>query len=109
MAQPQEPRTPTRPPRSHLALWVTAAVLLAASLVAVLWVPFYNSTTPTLADFPFFYWYQLLWIPVVAILGTLAYAVTRAAERGSAVSTPLSGPAAAAPPQAGPGEEGELR
>jgi Protein of unknown function (DUF3311) len=107
MAQPEVSRTPTRRSRRHPALWVVAAVLLAASLVAVLWVPFYNFTSPTLANFPFFYWYQLLWVPIVAILGALAYAVTRAAGlgRGNA-ATPSGSQTAAEPPGRGRGEVG---
>jgi hypothetical protein len=94
MAQPEVSRTPARQRRTHPVLWVIVAVLLAAALVAVLWVPFYDSTTPTLADFPFFYWYQLLWIPIVAILGALAYLVTRRAQRDTGIVTrPHTGPA----------------
>jgi hypothetical protein len=105
MTQPQVPRTHARQSRSHSGLWVAVAVLLAASLVAVLWVPFYDRITPTLADFPFFYWYQLLWIPIVAVLGALAYMLTRRAERDREIVTrPHAGPATAAPP-ANPGQE----
>jgi hypothetical protein len=105
MAQPQVSRTHARQPRSRSGLWVAVAVLLAAALVAVLWVPFYDRTTPTLADFPFFYWYQLLWVPIVAVLGGLAYALTRRAERDSEIVTrPHAGPATDAPP-ANPGQE----
>ena len=28
----------------------------------VLWVPLYNTAEPTLFGFPFFYWFQLVWI-----------------------------------------------
>jgi Protein of unknown function (DUF3311) len=94
MAKPQVSRT--HAPR--IALLVTAAVLLAASLVAVLWVPFYDKTTPAVGGFPFFYWYQLLWVPIVAILGALAYAVTRAAWPGSGSAAAPPGSQAAAPP-----------
>jgi hypothetical protein len=27
--------------------------------------------------FPFFYWYQLAWIPLVAVLSTIAYLLVR--------------------------------
>ncbi len=31
---------------------------------------------PKLGSFPFFYWYQLLWVPVVALLTTICYLIT---------------------------------
>jgi hypothetical protein len=48
-------------------------LLLLAPFVAVLWVPFYNSVEPQIAGIPFFYWYQLLWIPLSAILTFFVY------------------------------------
>jgi hypothetical protein len=53
--------------------WAVVTVLLLASLVGMLWVPFYARTTPKLGAFPFFYWYQLMWVPLVAILSWIAY------------------------------------
>jgi hypothetical protein len=46
-------------------------------------VPFYNHLTPTLGDFPFFYWYQLMWVPIVAILAAASYLLSRLAQRGN--------------------------
>ena len=68
-----------QPSRSgrHALAWIIVAILLAAALVGTLWVPFYARTTPKLGAFPFFYWYQLIWIPAVAILSWLAYLLTR--------------------------------
>ena len=40
---------------------------IAVPFVALLWVPFFNRTTPELFGIPFFYWYQMLW----TILGSL--------------------------------------
>jgi hypothetical protein len=106
MAQPQVSPTPAQRRSRHPGFWVAAAVLLAAALVAVLWVPFYDRTTPALANFPFFYWYQLLWIPIVAILGAFAYAVTRAAQRDTGkVTGPNAGPPGSSP-GADPGRKG---
>ena len=45
--------------------------------VAVLWVPWYNHTDPTLFGFPFFYWYQLAWVVGSALITGLVYARTR--------------------------------
>ena len=40
-----------------------------------LWVPFYNSVDPMLFGVPFFYWYQLLWIILGAVLILIVYRV----------------------------------
>jgi cytochrome bd-type quinol oxidase subunit 2 len=47
---------------------VIAVVLLLAAIVGTLGVPIYARSTPQLGPFPFFYWYQLMLVPVVAIL-----------------------------------------
>ena len=44
--------------------------------VAVLWPPFYNRIEPTLGGMPFFYWYQLLWVPISAIITGIVYLKT---------------------------------
>ena len=75
-----------RPPRTRIGTWIVIAVLLGASLVGTLWVPFYNHTSPALGGFPFFYWYQLMWVPIVAILAAVAYLLSRLAHRGQAVN-----------------------
>lgn len=54
-----------------------AAVLLIVAIAGTLWVPFYARSTPTLGDFPFFYWYQLIWVPTVAILCWICYLLLR--------------------------------
>jgi hypothetical protein len=43
-------------------------LLLLVPYVAVLWVPLFNRSEPAIAGIPFFYWYQMLWIPLGAIL-----------------------------------------
>jgi hypothetical protein len=52
--------------------------LLLLPYVAMLWAPFYDRPDPEIAGIPFFYWYQLLWIPLGSLLLFLAY---RIAER----------------------------
>jgi hypothetical protein len=54
------------------ALW-----LLLIPYIGLLWVPFYNFREPALFGFPFFYWYQLLWVPITALLTYIAYRSTR--------------------------------
>jgi hypothetical protein len=69
--------------RHRPIIWVAIAVVLLASLVGMLWVPFYARLTPKLGDFPFFYWYQLIWIPLVAVLSWLAYLLIRGGRGGT--------------------------
>jgi len=73
----------SRPARTHVGIWIAITVVLVASLVATLWVPFYNHLTPMLGGFPFFYWYQLMWVPIVAILSAVAYLLSKVARRES--------------------------
>jgi uncharacterized membrane protein len=48
-------------------------LLLLVPYIAMLAVPFYNRTLPELAGIPFFYWYQLMWIPLAAVLILAVY------------------------------------
>ncbi|WPB55766.1 DUF3311 domain-containing protein [Xylophilus sp. GOD-11R] len=48
-------------------------LLLLLPFVGLLWVPFYNRELPALFGFPFFYWYQLAWVFVTALLTWLVY------------------------------------
>jgi hypothetical protein len=50
-----------------------ARLLLLIPFVAVLWVPFYNSIQPAWFGIPFFYWYQLLWVILGAVLVAIVY------------------------------------
>lgn len=50
-------------------LWL----LLLIPYIGLLWVPFYNQVEPKLFGFPFFYWYQLMWVPISALLTWLVY------------------------------------
>jgi hypothetical protein len=72
-----------RAPRKHVGTWIVITVLLAAAVIGTLWVPFYNHLTPALKEFPFFYWYQLMWVPIVAILAAASYLLSRLAQRGN--------------------------
>jgi len=60
--------------------WHWARVLLVIPFVAVLWVPFYNRARPTLWGFPFFYWYQLLWIILSVLIIGLVYLLEHRTE-----------------------------
>jgi Protein of unknown function (DUF3311) len=55
-------------------------LLLLVPFIAILWVPSYTSWEPQLFGFPFFYWYQFLWILISAVLTAIVYFVTREPE-----------------------------
>jgi hypothetical protein len=43
-------------------LMAAAAVLLLIPIVGLLWVSSYAKVEPVVAGFPFFIWYQFLWV-----------------------------------------------
>ena len=47
--------------------------MLTVAMVGTLWVPIYARSLPKLGPIPFFYWYQLVWVPVVAALCWICY------------------------------------
>jgi membrane protein implicated in regulation of membrane protease activity len=77
------PSTPTeRPPHGRATgAWVVVAVLLGIGIVVPLLVPLYDSETPTLWGFPFFYWFQFALIPVVSVLTYIAFRISLSATR----------------------------
>lgn len=42
--------------------------LLLLPFIGLLWVPFFNLREPALFGFPFFYWYQLAWVPLSSLI-----------------------------------------
>lgn len=61
-----------------------AALCLAVPYPAMLWVGSYASAEPALFGFPFFYWYQLLWIPLSVVCTAVAYLLVVRWERDGA-------------------------
>lgn len=59
---------------------VVVAVLVIVPLVAMLWVPSYNKKEPELFGFPFFYWYQLLWVFITGVMTVIAYLFVRRSD-----------------------------
>ena len=54
--------------------------LLIVPFVATLWPPFYARVGPVLAGLPFFYWYQMLWVILTALLVGFVLMVTQEKE-----------------------------
>ncbi|MFB7474974.1 DUF3311 domain-containing protein [Kitasatospora sp. NPDC056184] len=71
MPEPEEPGGPGIP--AVTAERVLAALALLVPIVAMLWVGSYDKTGPEAGGVPFFYWYQLLWVPVSAVFTVAAY------------------------------------
>ena len=108
--------THSGPPRTRTGTWLLVAILLLVAVLGTLIVPIYARSSPYLGSFPFFYWYQLLWVPVTALLTTICYLITTRVARpapdgggGAAAAPPLGGqPLGGQPlggqPLGGPGE-----
>jgi uncharacterized membrane protein len=74
-----EPAGPSA--RTTTGAWVLVAALLAVGIVVPLMVFLYDSQTPTLFGFPFYYWFQFLMIPIVSLLTFTAFKISEAARR----------------------------
>jgi membrane protein implicated in regulation of membrane protease activity len=70
--------------------YVVAGILLAAPFVALLWVTSYAKDEPRLWGFPFFYWYQLLWVFITSLFTYIAYRLVSGTERTRARLTDRS-------------------
>ena len=90
-----------RPRARHPVTWAVVTVLIVAPFVGLLWVPFYASAAPKAGGFPFFYWYQLLWVPAVAVLSVLAYLLLGRTRRGGAGYRQPAGHGYGQPPPGG--------
>jgi hypothetical protein len=74
-AAPSGPRSPgaTLAPRSnplvtHPITSLLIGLLVAGAIFGGLYVPIYASLTPKVGDWPFFYFYLLVYMPVVAVV-----------------------------------------
>jgi len=62
----------TTPPANRNLL-VVAGVLLLLPIVALMWVGSYAKAEPKLGSFPFFIWYQFLWVFLCSACTYTAY------------------------------------
>lgn len=67
------------PGRSTRPLWLLVGALLAVGIVVPLLVWLYDTETPNLWGFPFYYWFQFLLIPVVSALTYVAFRLSEGA------------------------------
>jgi hypothetical protein len=74
-------------PVANKGLLTLAAVLLAVPIVGLLWVDSYAKVEPTIAGFPFFIWYQFLWVFLCAACTWAAYRIVLIARPRRPLST----------------------
>ena len=65
---PRHSRTSRSPVAAHPVTSAAIAVLILAVIFFALYVPLFARVTPKVGDFPFFYFYLLAYMPVVAIV-----------------------------------------
>ncbi len=64
---------PSGPPGARDTRWTW---LLIVPLLGTMIPWIYNTRDPELFGVPFFYWYQMLWIPVSVLMTTIVYRAT---------------------------------
>jgi hypothetical protein len=65
---PGDSRSSWAPVAAHPVTSAIIAILVIAAIFFSLYVPLYASATPKVGDFPFFYFYLLVYMPVVGIV-----------------------------------------
>jgi hypothetical protein len=95
-ATPSAPRGPQQnaityrnPVAAHPITSAACGLLVTAAICGTLIVPIYARSTPKIGDFPFFYFYLLAYMPVVALALWIVSRLQRrlqppAAENGNA-------------------------
>jgi hypothetical protein len=56
--------------------WSWWYLLFLVQFVALLYPPFFNRAEPYIMGVPFFYWYQMLWVLISAVVTAIIYLVT---------------------------------
>lgn len=86
------PDVPTRGP-ARPGPYVVSGILLTISVLVPLFVPLYSIDKPRFAGMPFFYWYQMLWVPITAgMIGIAYWLITKEdRRRREAVRGPRTG------------------
>jgi uncharacterized membrane protein YdbT with pleckstrin-like domain len=74
------PRPPAPRHRLPAGTTIAVAILLLIPCVALAIVPVYSRQTPKLWGWPFFYWYQVLWIVLTPIVTWIAYKLVQRAR-----------------------------
>jgi hypothetical protein len=86
------------PVAAHPVTSAIIAILILASIFFALYVPLYARATPKVGDFPFFYFYLLIYMPVLGVVMWIVITLQRRLSPGS------PGPDAEGPAGASDGE-----
>lgn len=99
-ATPSAPRDPQNaaPPRTspvlaHPITSLAIGVLVAAAILCTLIVPIYAHVTPKIGDFPFFYFYLLIYMPATALALWIAMLLQRRLQPRRPAETGTAGTA----------------
>ena len=74
-------------PKANMMRMAAAGALLMVPIVALLWVDTYAKSEPVLLGFPFFIWYQFLWVFLCSCCTWMAYRQIDAARPRRPLST----------------------
>lgn len=59
---------------AHKRRWLLPLIFIP--FIPVLYVPWFNKLEPTLFGVPFYYWFQMMWIPLSALITYAVYLAT---------------------------------
>jgi hypothetical protein len=83
-------------PPARTGLLAVAGVLVLIPIVALMWVGSYSKVEPRLGAFPFFVWYQFLWVFLCSAMTYAAYRIVLVARPHRPMrhgEDPVDGPA----------------
>ena len=75
--------TGRHPIAAHPVTSAIIVILVGGSIFFTIWVPLYGSITPKIGSWPFFYFYLLAYMPVVAIALWIAMLLQRRLRPGA--------------------------
>jgi hypothetical protein len=102
MSQPpvrhEGPRSVKSQVAAHPAAAAGIVILITVAILGTLYVPAYARVTPKVGDFPFFYFYLLIFMPAVSIALSIVIALQkRLAPPGADDGAPPAPPGPAGP------------
>jgi Protein of unknown function (DUF3311) len=81
----------TNPLAAHPITSLAIGVLVTAAILGTLIVPIYARETPYIGDFPFFYFYLLIYMPATALVLWIAMLLQRRLRRRQPDGTGTAG------------------